>query len=203
MLYLLSHILQRGWVIFISLGCISQQLIKTGKLLGRKCWRALWGWDISGSSLILNLDESNPCFPFSPQVKPSIKKLLKGDGVGGSKSFRFEIKAGWTFEERTLSCARGGLDWISGEISPWKGLSSAGIGCPGKQWTPIHGNIQKDVDWGHGLVVDMMVVLGGLKGLFQPYQSHVFVISLNKTKMNLLSKPAEVAAPTPPSPNDL
>lgn len=48
-----------------------------------------------------------------------------------AKDFSFEIKAGWTFEEITLSCAREGLDWILGEISP------------GKWWSLIHGNVQK------------------------------------------------------------
>lgn len=63
-----------------------------------------------------------------------------------TKDFRFEMKAGWTFEERTLSCVRKGLDWILGEISLWEGLSSAGIGCPGKQWNIQYSNIQKYVD---------------------------------------------------------
>ncbi|KAK4828860.1 hypothetical protein QYF61_000988 [Mycteria americana] len=35
------------------------------------------------------------------------------------------------------SCARGGLDWILGNISSPKGLSSIGRGCPGK-WLSHH-----------------------------------------------------------------
>lgn len=46
------------------------------------------------------------------------------------KDFSCEIQAGWMFEERALSCARGGLVWILGEISPWKKLSA------GWNWLP-------------------------------------------------------------------
>ncbi|KAK4815771.1 hypothetical protein QYF61_007189 [Mycteria americana] len=35
------------------------------------------------------------------------------------------------------SCARGGLDWILGNFSSLKGLSSIGTGCPGK-WLSRH-----------------------------------------------------------------
>lgn len=179
-------------MIFISLGCISQQLIKTEKLLGRKCWRDLWGWDISGSSLILNLDESNPCFPFSPWVESSTKKILKGDGAGGSKVFQI-----WD---------QGWLDFWGNNFELYQRRFSSDIrrnfsmelAVQGISGAPPMEILRKYAYWGHGLV---MVVLGGLKSLFQSYQFHVSIITFEN--MNLLSKPAEVAARTPPSPNDL
>ncbi|KAK4816806.1 hypothetical protein QYF61_023493 [Mycteria americana] len=40
-------------------------------------------------------------------------------------------------EEMASSCARGGLDWILGNFTSLKGLSSIGPGCPGK-WLSRH-----------------------------------------------------------------
>jgi len=34
-----------------------------------------------------------------------------------------------------LRCARGGSDWILGNISSQKEWSSIGTGCPGKRWS--------------------------------------------------------------------
>jgi len=38
--------------------------------------------------------------------------------------------------EIASSCARGGLDWMSGKISFLKEWSDIGTGCPGKWWSP-------------------------------------------------------------------
>ncbi|KAK4818318.1 LOW QUALITY PROTEIN: hypothetical protein QYF61_010780, partial [Mycteria americana] len=74
------------------------------------------------------------------------------------------------------SCARGGLDWILGNFTSLKGLSSTGTGCPGK-WLSHHPwRYLKDVwmrclgtSYSGGLgSVRFMVGLDDLKGLFQP-----------------------------------
>ncbi|KAK4815733.1 hypothetical protein QYF61_006771 [Mycteria americana] len=44
-----------------------------------------------------------------------------------------------------MSCARRGLDWISGKISLLKGWSSVGIGFPGKWWSHHPWRYLKDV----------------------------------------------------------
>ena len=48
-------------------------------------------------------------------------------------------------EETASTCARGGLDWMWGETSSPKGLSSPGIGCPGKRLSPHPWRYRKDV----------------------------------------------------------
>lgn len=39
------------------------------------------------------------------------------------------------FKELTSGCARGSLYWILGKKFSWKGLSSIGTDCTGKQWS--------------------------------------------------------------------
>lgn len=145
-------------MVFISRGCISQQLIKTGKLLGRRCWGALWGWDISGSSLILNLDESNPWFSFSPWVESSTGKLLKGGGMGGRKGFQL-WDPGWldvwgkSFE---LCQKRFGLD-IRRNFSMEKVVCWLELAAQGRGGVTSMEMFKKHEDWGHGLVVNMVL----------------------------------------------
>lgn len=65
------------------------------------------------------------------------KRKFRGDLI----IFHNHLKRGWSWVglkqqmtrqgEITSYCARGGLDWILGQISSWKGLSTIGIGCPG------------------------------------------------------------------------
>jgi len=42
------------------------------------------------------------------------------------------------YEETASSCAGGGLGWISGRISSWRGCSGIGMGCPGGRWWSPH-----------------------------------------------------------------
>lgn len=71
------------------------------------------------------------------------------------------------------SCARVGLDWVSGRISSWKQLLCFGTGCPrGVVETPSVEVFKRCVMWHLGMWwtcgVRWMVGLDGLKGPFQP-----------------------------------
>ncbi|KAK4809894.1 hypothetical protein QYF61_023381 [Mycteria americana] len=79
-------------------------------------------------------------------------------------------------EEMASSCARGDLDWILGNFTSPKGLSSIGPGCPGQWWSRHPWRYLKAVwmrclgTWCSGGLgsVRFTVGLHDLKGLFQP-----------------------------------
>lgn len=73
-------------------------------------------------------------------------------------------------------CTRGSLDWIVGETSSRKGLSSIGTGCPGKQLSYHSWGYLKDLQmrhlerWFSGELdsVGLMVAVHYFRGIFQP-----------------------------------
>jgi len=64
-----------------------------------------------------------------------IALYLKGDGSELNVEISSPKYQVIREEETASSCSRGDLDLILGKISSLKGLSSIGIGCPGKSWS--------------------------------------------------------------------
>ena len=97
-------------------------------------------------------------------------------------------------EEMASSCVRGGLEWILGNFTSLKGLSSIGTGCPGKGLSPHPWGYLKAVwmrclgTWCSGGLgsVRFTVGLDDLKGLFQPIQFCDNKIMSEKSEISIL-----------------